>query len=192
MSNFFKSKKKPKVDQVDLFNGDVGDHCTDMSIWLFSLPMELAVEMKEKYHIPKYRWVTDNHGKKEILFLDYETIGFNYVLKSYNEDFDSYYIGDDYRTAKSYDGEEYVTLSFAYDCLWDDGYIDVWEGYEGDTYTDSFEEGFEYDYDQPHHPEIEITGNDKKELLKDLHKIMAKIIDGDQKKKDKLYTFNGD
>lgn len=175
-----------------MFNGYVGEHCTDFSEWVFELPGKLAVEIKDRYHIPKYR-IVRNENRKEYLFLDFDSICLEYCLSSYNDDWQNKgdYIGDDYRIAKEYEGVENIYLCWSYDCLYDDGCIDLYGACVGDEFTNIFEPGYEYDYDQEE-PSVEIVGDDKEELLKILHPLMEKIIDGEKSIKDKLYQFNGD
>ena len=194
MSSFFKSNKKPKIVDVQFLNGYVDENCTDFSEWFFELPTELAVEMKEKYHIPKYRKVIDSNGNEEILFLDYRSICIVYSLSSFNDNWlhKGDYIGDDYRIAKNYNGVENVSLEWSYVYLDENMDFVVWEGYVGDKYIDNFDIGYEYDYDQPHHTCIEITREDKEKLLDTLHEIIVGVIDGNPKRKKSLYFFNGD
>ena len=196
MNKFFKSKGKPKVVQVDLFNGYINDHCTDYSEWYFELPIKLAAEMKEKYNIPKYYKVV-NGNQEEILFLDFDSIHFEYCLSSNNNMADDnwedveYYIGDDYRTAMNHHGVEEIYLCWSYSTLGDDGTIDQWGGYVGDEYFDIFNYNFKCNGELPY-LSITISGEDKETLLELLHPMMEKIIDGDQSVKDRLYSFHGD
>ena len=195
MNDFFKSKKKPRVSDVQLFNGCVSDNCTDYVEWHFELPDELKIEVKEKFHIPKYRKVKNPmHKNEEILFLNFDSIYFEYCLSSCNDNWlnRDNYIGDDYRTAIKYNSQENIFLYWNYNYLADDGFTDLWEGYNDDVYTNIFDEGYEYDYDQIPNPNIEIIGEDKEKLLKIFYPIMDEILDGKQEAKDKLYCFNGD
>lgn len=167
MDNFFKSKKKPKVNQVEIFSGGISKEYTHYAEWFFKLPHELTVEAKEKFYIPKYRGEVIR-DKDEILFLDYSTIHFEYTLLSCGDL--GLYVGDDYREAKKGNYEENVYLWWGYNCLHDDGFFDTAD-------TDDHKE---------------ITGRDKEKLLNVLHPIMEKIIDGDPETKRRLYCFNGD
>ena len=170
MDNFFKSKKKPKVNQVELLGHGITEKYTHLSEWGFKLPRELTVEMKEKYYIPKYKGVV-LRDKDEIAFLDFSSIHFEYSLLSCGDDFGfDVYVGDDYREAKKGDYEENVYLLWRYYCSYDDGFFDVW--------------------DEPY-DKIEIIGDDKEKLLNVLYPIMEKIIDGDPETKKRLYFFNG-
>lgn len=195
MKKFFKTNGKLKVSEVQLFNGYINDDCTDYSEWHFDLPYKLAIEMKDKYNLPKYYKVV-NGDEEEILFLSVDSIHFEYSLSSnnniYDDNFESgYYIGDDYRTAKNHHGIEEIRLCWSYMFPCDDGSIDYWEGYVGDEYFDIFNYNYEYLGELPN-LSIDIDGEDKELLLNIMHPIMEKIIDGDQSIKEKLYTFNGD
>ena len=186
MRNYKEKDRKPKIVQVMIFNGSIDDDCTDLSEWIFDLPIERAIEMREKYNIPKYMAVK-NDNEKEILLLDFEKIQIEYVLASCNDSWDGY-IGDDFRLAEKYDGEETVWLYWGYNVLTDEGYLDTWEGYCGDEYSSVFDnECFDTVW-----PCIEITGEDKEKLLEELHGLMIEVLDGDPKIKERLYDFCGD
>ena len=194
MSDFFKCNREPEVDVVQLFNyfyNDSDESLTNCAEWHFSLPLELAMEMKERYKIPEHRKVKNN-GDEEILNLNYNFIDIEYRLSSYDENWSpdncvADYREDDYRIAvPQYNGTEDVFLNWAYNSA-DDG--EIWEGYAGDVF-EIVGEDCPYDYDhESAWPDIEITGEDKEELLSVLHPIMEKILDGDESIREKLYIY---
>ena len=195
---FFKTHKKPSVSCVALFHGE-----ENYAEWCFELPIECAMELQEKYNIPRYLGVArrdykgiDKDGKplysdpkKDVLLLNYEDISLEYILDTTDDDSDDWdYLGDDYRTAKDHAGKERIYLEWTYDCLDHSGEISMWEGYEGDEYFSLSD----FDYELPEfmngcHPSIEITGEDKEKLLLILHQIMDEVLDGDPEEKKKLY-----
>ena len=180
---FFKNVLE--VHQVDVLSGYVSDDCTHLATWYFDLPFNLALEMKNKYDIPKYKEVTLG-GKKEVLFLDRDSFQIEYVLSAnvnlldYDEadEFD----GSDFRIAMKYNGEEEVDLIYRYDILNDDLIID---GCEDEDYVEVKKGSYCL-------PSVKITGEDKEALLDDLHEIMIEILDGDPKRKEYLIQFLGD
>lgn len=194
MSNFFKCNGKPEVNLVQIFSyfyDDTDESPTNCAEWNFSLPLELAKEMKEKYKIPEHRKVKNNNDE-EILNLNYHFIDIKYILSSYDENWKpdnraTNYHEDDYRIAvPKYNGTEDIFLNWAYDSA-DDG--EIWEGYAGDV-VEVVGEDCPHDYDhESAWPNIEITGKDKEELLNVLHPIMEKILDGDESIREKLYIY---
>lgn len=182
---FFKSRNEVTVNQVEILSGYVDEDCTHCSTWWFNLPIELAVEMKEKYNIPKYKKVVID-GEEEILFLDYESFQFEYVLTANVglgntvafEEFD----GTDFRLAKEYQGKESVNITWRYCRLYDDGFFDTCDD----------EDFVELEYGGYTTPHVEIIGDDKELLLKDIHKVMIGVLDGDKRTKKRLFNFCGD
>ena len=194
MSNFFKFNEKPEVSIVQLFSyfhHDDDESPTNCAEWHFSLPLELAMEMKEKYKIPEHRNVKNNKDE-ETLNLNYDLLDIKYVLSSYDENWKpdnrtTDYREDDYRIAiPQYNGTEYVFLCWAYESA---DYSGTWEGYVGDVF-EVVGEDCPYDYDhESAWPEIEIAGKDKEELLKVLYPIMEEILDGDESIRKELYEY---
>lgn len=203
MKKYFKNHKKPNVSQVDLFHGEI-----NTVNWIFDLPIELAQELQKKYNIPRYLGVIgyayrgmNKDGKllfsdpeKDVLLLNYDAIYLEYTLDTTDDDNDDYgYQGDDYRTAKDHAGKEYLYLYWSYNSLTDSGEIYPWEGYECDEYFSLSD----FDYELPEfmddaNPSIEITGEDKENLLAVLYPIMDEVLDGDPEERRRLYNYCGD
>ena len=170
-----------EVSQVDVLSGYIDDDCTHFTTWYFNLPFNVALEMKNKYNIPKYREVTVC-GKKEVLFLDCDTFQIEYTLSANADGSCGEFDGTDFRLASKYNGKEEVAIIYRYDILDDDMIIDVCED----------EDYVELENGKYCLPQVEITGDDKNALLDDLHEIMVEILDGDSEKRKRLIQFCGD